>query len=819
MDYTLILPNSTTKTQDKDVIRSYFGVGNDGERIHPNGGVGSDGEDKEEVVTTTNEELLVRSANQSLLADMLVALTGSEEDVLLAPINNGNDFFDDDQGQEEEKDNGESPSSTSASASAGLILSGPTLCMTSIAESCQFTIDLSCGKVEAVCLLAISVPFHNQMNGGGGGAESEVNTTNNNAAVVKDGRLILAHSQVSVRFRPGGEGGDANNDEPTVQYAVQSITPFHTPDAPLLCAAAISLAHDQSDPFFQNEYSYDGGNANDASFNNNNNDGTTTDARDQFLLSHHLLSDSGLIAVSDHLDRLRGAAEASSSGFRSALRQLDGVTNVSAKLQFLKDTTANAAAGGGGGGGGQGAASGGGGGLGLGGFGLTLPSAEEIEAAERESLAAAAGANHGEFAHVPPHPLPPPNNGEFRFPRPENIVDDPNNAGFVRPDHRPPPPPPPMPPMQHYADSETRPRPLIGGLFMSGLSRLAAAATQPDDNEQQSSAWGGGGGGSGTGLTPPSSPPSRRPPNAAAGNNVHLQGGNWQGNEHHPTLYQREEQHQSHADVVGGDGRNNLSVQPPRPSTSGMQEEWNGDNDPRGFTGYTSLAVKQQSQHEYTDQFKDFTPTSPPTPAATGVGDEQFDQNCLAKDEPNDDDDDAGWSDDEFDFEDDPNTATRDEGDGEEEEAFNDEVDNTVAKQQDIMNAPVVICTSEGGSTSETTELEGNQHIPTIARYAPTITATTDQQHLTYKAAPGKTAKAVTTIPPPPPPSSRHQHTPNQQQRTTFDEEFVIVLKEKIDAECAEMSETGRMKRWSPLRQDVVARRRLMEVMVAQIHS
>ena len=112
--------------------------------------------------------------------------------------------------------------------------------------------------------------------------------------------------------------------------------------------------------------------------------------------------------------------------------------------------------------------------------------------------------------------------------------------------------------------SASRPRPLIGGLFMSGLSRLAAAATQPDDQQQQSS-WGGGGGG--TGLTPPSSSPSA---NGIARNE-------------HPALYRSEEDE--------------------GPSSSGMQE-WN--EEPRGYTGLTPLAAKQTEQQM--DHFQESPP-------------------------------------------------------------------------------------------------------------------------------------------------------------------------------------------------------------------
>eukprot|EP00985_Skeletonema_marinoi_P017431 scaffold9557_cov85-Skeletonema_marinoi.AAC.1 len=300
MEYTLRLENGS-RTSDKDVIRSYFGVDEDG-------GMVGGGDDGEEEVEATVEELLIRSANQSLLADALVALTGSEEDVLVGSSREDDDFFDgDDDGAESRR-------------SMGLILSGPLCMMSSVAETCQFTVDLQCGKVEALCDLAISVPFHGDVT-----AIQELLEYDEQLGekIIGDGRIILARARVSVRFRPGGEGGN-ENDEPTVQYAIQSINALLSPNSPVLRQVAIALAHDQEDPFFQEEQRADVGDA--------------TDIRDLFLLNQHLLSDSGLLAVSDQLERLRGAAEAKSTGFRSALRQLDGVTNVSGKLQFLKGT-------------------------------------------------------------------------------------------------------------------------------------------------------------------------------------------------------------------------------------------------------------------------------------------------------------------------------------------------------------------------------------------------------------------------------------------------------------------------------------------------
>jgi len=702
MDYELILGNGKS-TKDKDVIRSYFGVGEDGERMHNAEGSG-EGDGIEEAAT--EEELLIRSANQSLLADMLVALTGSEEDVI----------------------------ALANSKDAGLILSGPTLCMTSVAESCHFTVDLQCGKVEAVCLLAISVPFH-QMNDASAAMNQQQGSNNaENAVVVEDGRLVLARAKVSVRFRPGEQG--SHNDEPTVQYAVQSITPFHSPNSMLIRQAAISLAHDidQHDPFFQNEY------ADDSNVNYDDNDYVTTvDARDRFLLSHHLLSSAdsaALLAVSkDHIDKLKGAAEKSSTGFRSALRQLDGVTNVSAKLGGFR-----------------------------GGFSLALPSAEEIEAAERDS---------GEyFAQVPP------TNTEFHFPRPHHDVpnrDDPsrlhnNNVQLAA--HPRPPMPPPPPTMPSQADVETsssRPRPLIGGLFMSGLSRLAAAATQPDDGRMERSSWGGGGGG--TGLTPPSSPPAA---NSIAGNG------------HPPTLYQREVEYEG-----------------PQPSSSGTMQEWN--DKPRGYTGLTPFPAKHQSAQRI-NQFQEFPPatastSSPSSPTVLGVT-----QNNNQVEE--EDEQDAGWSDDEFEFEDEKESDDH-YGDRTEEACSSKQ---TMIEKQDGANPPLMDGTRlasfcETIESKEDSEIhDDDTHLSPIPREPVAV-----HQHSKDLLPGGKTR--ARPVPPPPPPPSQQQH------QRTFDEEFVIVLKEKIEAECREMKETGRMKRWRPLREDVMLRRRLMEVMVSQIHS
>jgi len=75
--------------------------------------------------------------------------------------------------------------------------------------------------------------------------------------------------------------------------AVRSVTPYHAPDlVPLLRNAAALLARDMDDPLF-----------------------------------HH--NEHRNVVASDQIDRLHDEARAKTTGFRSALRQLNRVTNVS----------------------------------------------------------------------------------------------------------------------------------------------------------------------------------------------------------------------------------------------------------------------------------------------------------------------------------------------------------------------------------------------------------------------------------------------------------------------------------------------------------
>jgi hypothetical protein len=628
MDYQLIVPATNNNKgcvsiTSKEKIRQFFNVDIHGEKLD-----NTSIDDDVGVVSTV--ELLLRSANQSLLADMLVALTCPEEMM---------DGVDDERNIK------------MRSSNDGLILSGPTLCMTSVAEKCCFKIDLLSGVVETICLLAISIPYNHH------NADVDVITNNDNA----DGRLILARAEVSVRFRPVGI--DNENEECTVQYAVRSVIPYYAPDSDMIRCAALALAQEEqyTHSFVNSEY-----NSNNRQGDEGNQCVIATDARDQFLLSHQLV-DSGLLVVSDHLDRLRGAAHAKTTGFRSALRQLDGVTNVSSKLHDLGRFGAS--------------------------LGLVLPSVEEINAAEREAM-------------EEQHSLPPSVSSALKFPRPADMPAASTHfprlmdTGSIQTKVPPPPPPPPPPPM-----SSNKPRPLIGGLLMSGLSRLAAVATLPDESRSEND-WEEGA------TTASSTRPT--PSSLFSGNNVSCA-------YHHVVHTTKEAYH---------------------------------------------VAAEEDEQN-------------------TALVHKGLDTNHGVVD-------DAGWSDDEFVFDD-----TGDDNEQVEKIYVTDDVQLNVAKIDE--------CTTTIHNTS-------NEHHDPIPRRHPTLQSTMIPPR--------------TTKPPPPPPLT----PPSQQEQTnydnnnkacnsprTFEDEFVLVLREKQESEIHEMKVSGMMKRWRPISEDPVLRNRLLKVMVAQI--
>lgn len=188
MEYTLILEDGQV-VKDKDCIRAYF-VAQEESRT----------QDQDYIET---DELLVRAANQSILADAIVALSGSED---VHDHNNSRckDFFNSRCCQEKSRKKVDNTC---------FILSGPTLSMSAIAEKCDIVIDLQKGLVYAVCVLATSVP-----------------------ARTPTGRLVLARAILSVQFQPGI----------SVTCNVSHVKTYHSPDSTRVRNVATSLARDQN---------------------------------------------------------------------------------------------------------------------------------------------------------------------------------------------------------------------------------------------------------------------------------------------------------------------------------------------------------------------------------------------------------------------------------------------------------------------------------------------------------------------------------------------------------------------------------------------
>jgi len=199
LDYTLILKDGTTVT-DKEEIRRYFHFNNTD--------APQSMEHKEIKYKKDNalpmEELLIRAANQSLLADALAALSSSSEEVLIPSLQQDT--------QQNEVDRREQV--------LGLILSGPILNMTSVVEKCHFTIDIQRERVEGICVLAIVIPN-------------------------EDRRLVLARAILVATFIPGEEFSRK------LQYDMKMVKCHHFPTSRTLRDAAISIATDQDNLLFQ----------------------------------------------------------------------------------------------------------------------------------------------------------------------------------------------------------------------------------------------------------------------------------------------------------------------------------------------------------------------------------------------------------------------------------------------------------------------------------------------------------------------------------------------------------------------------------------
>ena len=128
------------------------------------------------------------------------------------------------------------------------------------------------------------------------------------------------------------------------------------------------------------------------------------------------------------------------AGFKSALRDIDDVVNVSSKLNYLKKVSAAAMP--------------------------VLPSADEIMTAEEQGIGSHAGSGS-----VSAESTRPTGSGSGSFVR----------SSIPESSFQPAPPPPRTRTSSHTDVSATcRPKPIIGGMLLSGITRLAKAAAIPE---------------------------------------------------------------------------------------------------------------------------------------------------------------------------------------------------------------------------------------------------------------------------------------------------------------------------------------------------
>ena len=254
LEYTLILKDGTSIT-DKSAIRAHFGysTNNNTGMINDENTKGR-GNDNIDNVSVTTEELLIRAANQSLLADGLAAITGSEE-VLLHP-NNYNSSRLGGRNSSEDKVHNINNNSMNNNNRMGLILSGPTLSMTSIVEKCHFTVDLQHSKVEAICVFAICIPIEQRRLVLARGimiAHFCPTTTDHQEVEVVGKRMKpmkQQHQQRQVQVHPDHQQ-TGQKQQQQLQYGMQLVKAHHYPTSMALYDASVSLARDEENLLFQ----------------------------------------------------------------------------------------------------------------------------------------------------------------------------------------------------------------------------------------------------------------------------------------------------------------------------------------------------------------------------------------------------------------------------------------------------------------------------------------------------------------------------------------------------------------------------------------
>jgi hypothetical protein len=229
--------------------------------------------------------------------------------------------------------------------------------------------------------------------------------------------------------------------------------------------------------------------------------------------------------------------------------------------------------------------------------------------------------------------------------------------------------------------------------------------------------------------------------------------------------------------------------------------KWDGKTGGTGLTPYSVHAAPKESQvtssNDQTFFGSHFLHIKSSTNEAVSAYDDNIMEYADAKD--------GGWSvDDGLDFDDEGNEDNLDHTDAWDDSCEIPEESNTTLPDSTRQHLPEKLEQIKPSSTPVIApRVENNYILPSQP--------ITHEHHVTKTST--KPPEVPLKAPPQPPPAAK----PRAETATSFEEEFVIVLKEKIDEEEREMKESGRLRRWRLLSEDPLRRQRLMEVMVNQL--
>ena len=364
------------------------------------------------------DDMLLRASNQSILADLFPVITGTGADKIIRMQFGAN----------------------------------------AVANKCRLVLDMRGRRMRTLqveCTLTVSVPAGSSSSMS---TSTSTSTGTSSSSSSSSAKLDLAALRFMIHFSP-------EPSAPFIKYQLVSIQPLldihnngngnGNGDREKIRAAATLLDPREMEAIQEmtREHEREHNNEND---NNNVN----VNVRDNFLNS--------VMATATHQ-----TVTATTAGLKSALQEIDDVVNVKGKFNYLKNAMPV----------------------------LALPSADEILTAERDFLqeeecpsANSSGSMNGSVSGHFPRPAPPPRPVPVQAPhqhqrhqppahssslsvssinaphRNGNSIGIGNSNGADTGTN------------VHAATSTSRPKPIIGGMLISGITRLAKAAAITDVN-------------------------------------------------------------------------------------------------------------------------------------------------------------------------------------------------------------------------------------------------------------------------------------------------------------------------------------------------